>query len=149
MTNPSFGNEVKVTVNAGGATLWTLALPYVAGPIKLRITADRASKWKRGDTECGPGGSFEGTPDMLLPTSPRGALIAKIGGSDSDCPQFTTEGAAPVAATSLKLVGVGSCCVIDVKASDSGPLFLTMNDSVAGFKTHYGAIEASITFAVT
>jgi hypothetical protein len=149
MTEPVFNEETKVKVPAKSDTLWTLAIPYVAGPVKVLIRADSAAKWKCGSHECGPGGTLEGSVNMLLVTAPRGALIGKLGGSDSDCPAFAREAdPPPTPATTPRVFSVGTYCIIDVKASESGPLFLTMNDGVADFKNHAGEIEVLTSTAI-
>lgn len=148
MTEPVFRDEKAVQVQANGDTLWTLALAYVSGPAKVRITANAASKWKMGSEECGPGGVRDGLFDGMLPTAPRGALIGKLGGSDSDCPAFLRTSDTTAIPAMTGVFAVGTYCVLDVKATESGALFLTANNKVAAFKDHSGAIEVKVAVAV-
>jgi hypothetical protein len=149
MTEPIFRDEKIITVEAKGETLWTLALPYVSGPAKVRITAEATSRWNPGTKECGPGGLLEGLFDGMLPTAPRGALIGKLGGGDSDCPAFLRASDTTGAIGAMTGVfAVGSYCVLDVKAAEGGALFLTMNDKVSAFADHAGAIEVKVSVSV-
>ena len=150
MTEPIFRDEKTITVEAKGHSLWTVALPYISGPAKVRFTADVASRWKVGTEECGPGGLRKGLFDSMLPTAPLGALIGKLGGGDSDCPAFLRpEDASTAIAAMTGVFAVGSYCVLDVKASDHGAVFLTVNDKVSGFAEHGGAIEVKVAVAVS
>ena len=150
MTEPLFRDEKTVQVKADCDSLWTLALPYISGPAKVRITADAASRWNPGTKECGPGGLREGLFDSMLPGAPRGALIGKLGGGDSDCPAFlrTTETTGAVPAMT-GVFAVGSYCVLEVKAGEGGALFLTMNDSVSSFANHSGTLDVKVAVAVS
>lgn len=149
MTEPIFRDEKTVQVKAGGDTLWTLALPYVPGPAKVRITADAASRWNPGIKECGPGGLREGLFDSMLPTAPRGALIGKLGGGDSDCPAFPRPGDSTTITAMTGVFAVGSYCVLEVEAGKGGALFLTMNDSVSSFANHSGTLDVKVAVAVS
>jgi hypothetical protein len=149
MTEPIFRDDKTVQVHANGDTLWTLAIPYVFGPAKVRITADAASRWNPGTKECGPGGLREGLFDSMLPGAPRGALIGKLGGGDSDCPAFLRAGDTSTAMTAMSGVfAVGSYCVLEVEAGKGGALFLTMNDNVSSFTNHSGIIDVKVAVAV-
>lgn len=150
MTEPIFGDAIDVVVPAKAPTLWTLALPYVSGPVKIRVQANPAHSWKCGNESCGPGGLFSGSADALVPSAPNGALIAKLGGGDADCPPFLVQGATAVAAPAAapKMFAIGSYCVFDIKAADSGPLFLTMNDKVSAFANHSGQLTVKVAIAI-
>jgi hypothetical protein len=130
-------------------TLWTLALSYVSGPVKVRIACDASNQWTCGTETCSAGGTFAGNPDALLPSAPVGALIGKLGGSNVDCPPFVKENAAVMQpAQGPRLMGIGTHGIFDVKASESGPLYLTMNDRVSAFATHDGGLEVTIEIAI-
>jgi hypothetical protein len=42
---------------------------------------------------------------------------------------------------------VGTYAVIEVKKEDSGALFLTMNDTLAGFAAHRGSLKVKVSLA--
>jgi hypothetical protein len=149
ITQPCFIDARTIIVPARGETLWTLAVEYVAGPCKVRLKSAATGRWQCGTETCGPGGTLTGTYDALLASAPIGALIGKIGGSDSDCPPFPpptpTGAAAPAGAP--RVFAVGAFCVIDVKDTESGPLFLAMNNKVSAFKDHHGLLQVIIDIA--
>jgi hypothetical protein len=153
-TVPIFHEETAVEVPANGA-LWTLALQYVAGPARIRIQVDPADdgkeqQWTCGTTDCGPGGMYTLSPTAIVPTAPIGALVAKVGGGQAECPGApVAAGLAPqVLPASSTVYAVGRYCVINVKAGDGGPLFLTMNDDVKAFVDHRGKLKVKVAIAV-
>jgi len=44
----------------------------------------------------------------------------------------------------IRAFAVGTYSVIDVKAEDSGPLFLAMNDTLAGLSQHAGKMTVKV-----
>jgi hypothetical protein len=131
-------NSLKPTtadVPAKGPGLWTQICEYVEGPVRLKVKA--TGKWKyRDGRECGPDGdiSLGFSQDMLLPSAPRGALIAKIGGSTADKPDPAKQ----------MVFAVGSECVVSLETTNKGGLFLTMNDEVSQFAGHDGSLAIEI-----
>jgi len=118
--------------------IWTVAIEYVFGPIKFKISAD--GSWSPSE-QCmsgpdGDGFDFEPTERFLSRITPRGSLIAKVGGGTSD--------------RSGAIVPVGHFSVLDLPdastsgAGSEGPLFLTMNDEPARFHWHSGHLIVDI-----
>jgi hypothetical protein len=77
------------TATASG-TAWTAALDFVAAKRLYRLQVQAAGKWKLKDqtADCTADGYTRdvvraATP-LLIPESPLGALIAKIGGGTAD-----------------------------------------------------------------
>jgi hypothetical protein len=150
MTKPSWqavSGMVKVESKPPG--FWTTAIPFVSGPRLLRLTVqptdDKGSNvpviWRSAAGECGADG-LKGAANtgMLLTNTSAGALIGKIGGSTADLPDAQGQAGASTAYSGRKVFPVGSYAVIALADTDSGPLFLTMNDAPDGFATHSGAL---------
>ncbi|HXJ37904.1 MAG TPA: hypothetical protein VNH18_01425 [Bryobacteraceae bacterium] len=137
-------------VDARPAGFWNMIIPYVFGPRLLRITVhgrdDKGQtvpkRWHLSQNEeIGADGQPAGktTTGILVTTAARGALVGKLGGSTADLPDSAT-GTTVVPYRDKKVFAVGSSGVIPVAAADSGPLFLTMNDSPEGFENHSGSL---------
>src|SRR5262249_48683625 len=90
--------------------------------------------------ECGPDGSLLGDQQKqpLVATAPRGAIVGKIGGSTADLPDTSANAKGPYGGR--KAFASGSCTVVELEATDSGPLFLTINDSPNQFYNHAGEL---------
>lgn len=123
-----------VTVPAKPAKgLWTLARSRVAQPQILRITAE--GKWTpiAGLGPCGPDG-FRRWPfsrdQLIVKNAPFGALIAKVGGSDSSFETDNTFVIGSVAELALDKI--------------SGPLFFTINDVPGFYDDNSGEVEVTI-----
>ncbi len=147
MPQPTF-TTVKndFEISATSSALWTVALEYVAGATKLKIEViDLTSVWQYStDHWCRAGGTMRNEVAALLPSAPIGALIGKLGGGTADCPAPPgASGPSPMPAGN-KVFSVGTYAIIDVKAEDSGPLFLAMNDVLAGFPQHAGSVKVKI-----
>jgi hypothetical protein len=145
LKNPD-GTDKTFQIPAFAAAFWTLATDYIPGPTKLKIeVVDPASVWQYAPgQQCRASGTTRNDPGALLPAAPIGALIGKLGGGTADCPPPPTSSGPSAMPAGMKLFGVGTIAVIDVKADDSGPLFLTMNDTLAGFLTHAGLLLVKI-----
>ena len=151
MTEPVFRDTKEVKVEAKSVSLWTLALNYVTGPVRIQmqVPVEDMTQWTYGSGKCGPGGTYDLSASAILPFAPIGALIAKVGGGDAECPGLpATSGAAPQTLPTSKLYAVGRYSVIEVKAGEGGPLFLTMNDDVKNFVNHGGVLTVKVAIAV-
>lgn len=153
MTEPSWKKLAIAKVAAKPEGLWNMVHPYVRGAALLKVTVvaqvvdqngqrkDISTKWKTtANDEGGADGVFRpprAPASFLVPTAPFGALIAKIGGSTADLPDASASGG-PY--PGRKVFAVGSCTVVTLIDTDCGPLFLTMNDSPAGFADHAGEL---------
>ena len=146
MTQPNWQPLASaIVVEARPVGLWTRAVDYIAGPRKLKITADPKSTWSLGGSNAGPDGdsSQSQNPNAppLLPSALIGALIAKVGGSaaDNTAPVLSTAGIPPVAPVGLPIpLSIGSFCIFEISATQRGSLFLTMNDTAVAFAQHSG-----------
>lgn len=152
MPQPAWSNPpTVVSVPAKADALWTMAVEHIEPSKKLRITvatqpgaqgAQEAQKWKLSNTQevtadGMPVRTPVSPPGLLLSVAPAGALIAKIGGSSADLPPAAD-------ATAPRLFAVGSFCVVALTGSESGPLFLTMNDAPSRFDLHSGSLTVTI-----
>jgi hypothetical protein len=147
--NQNQDNAGLVKVEANQAASWNLILPFVAGPRLLRFTikdkddkgAAAPTKWHvNANEECGADGLAKSgaRSNALVTSAPAGALVGKIGGSTADLPDASTASGGPYAGK--KVFAVGSYAVVPLASTDSGPLFLTMNDLPDAFSTHSGAL---------
>jgi hypothetical protein len=158
-TKPNFvvladaqGKAQEFKIQARGSDLWTLVQDYVAGPVKLRIEViDANALWQPAtDQSCKAGGTGRNDVGALVPSAAIGALIGKVGGSTADCPPAVTQGTIPQPSPgSPKVFAVGMYAVIDIKADESGPFFLTMNDILSGFINHTGEMTVKIAVAAS
>jgi len=132
------GEKYQIPARPDG--LWTKVCDLVEGPLKLRLEAK--GEWEFSKKRCGPDGSVkEGlVTDALVPWAPVGALVGKVGGSTADKPDLARLGV-------FFVFAVGSYCVVILESTVRGALFLTMNDVMAGFDGHTGAIEVAISEA--
>jgi hypothetical protein len=141
MTNPSWRAITRAKVPAKAEGLWTMVVEHVAGPRLLRISVqekDQAgaalpTQWKFTATEqCTANGQLRNAActNALITTAPCGSLIGKIGGSTADMPEEKG------VYTGRKVFTVGTYCVVQLAAADSGAVFLTMNDAPENFKDH-------------
>jgi hypothetical protein len=115
--------------------MWTAVYEYVSGTSILRFKAKGDWAYAK-DRKCGPDGVRGlGLPqDVLVPGTPLGALVGKIGGSSADKPDPAKQ----------QVFAVGSECVVGLDGKFSGTLFLTMNDEPTQFASHDGEIEIEI-----
>jgi hypothetical protein len=115
--------------------LWTQVCEYVEGPVQLKVKATGSWTYSEG-RGCGPDGDTKlgFSQDVLLANVPRGALIAKVGGSTADKPDGTKQ----------LVFAVGSECVITLEATNKGALFMTMNDDMSQFTGHDGKVTVEV-----
>jgi hypothetical protein len=152
MTEPNWQPLAStIVVNARPVGLWTRAVDYVAGPRKLKITADPTLAWTLGSSSTGPDGDPNQSPNAnalpLLPSALLGSLIAKIGGSaaDNTAPVVSAAGLPPVAPIGVPTpFSIGSFCILEIPATQKGSLFLTMNDTAGAFAQHSGSLTVNI-----
>ena len=117
---------------------WTPALDFVTPGKMYRIMA--TSEWKPESSEkkCDADGNAALTRcgDVILATSPTGALIAKIGGSTADLKPDSNK---------VTLFSAGRYCIFSIAdAAKAGPLYLGIND-LAGSQTNVdGQIDVTI-----
>ncbi|MGA3130700.1 MAG: hypothetical protein ABSD59_07860 [Terracidiphilus sp.] len=144
-------NQDKEIEISAGPPLWTVAEEYIFGPVKLKVeVVDPEAVWQfAAETYCKAGGTMRNDPAALLPGAPIGALIGKLGGGTADCPVAMSAGGQPAAPAGVRLFAVGTYAVIEVKKEDSGALFLTMNDTLAGFANHRGNLKIKVSLAPT
>jgi hypothetical protein len=146
MSSLTWQKLALVEVFAKPSGIWNLAVEWI-GPSRLlrfKVVNEDGScpgapaTWNpAADVECGPDGKVPALPhNSLCSRAQYGALIGKIGGSTADLPGAETAGAP-------KMFAVGSYAVYSIGA-DSGPLFLTMNDSADNFHMHNGALWVQI-----
>jgi hypothetical protein len=143
-------NQIREIDISAGPPFWTLAEDYILGPIKLKIeVVNPDAVWQSfAETSCKAGGSIRNDAAALLPVAPIGALIGKLGGSTADLP-VAIGSTAPTMPPGVRLFAVGTFAVIEVAKTDSGPLFLTMNDTLAGFAGHRGTMKIRVSLAPT
>lgn len=142
MSNVVWTQIASAKIPAEPDGVWTLAAEWIESPCLLKIVA--TGKWhyreSPGDTEdssCGPDGEQSAlVPEAarIAPAVPAGAIIGKLGGSTTD-----GDGAAPFP--------VGTHCVMKVAPEQAGPLYLTINDSLAGLGDNRGELEVTISIA--
>jgi hypothetical protein len=144
------GHDKIVEVSAG-PPIWTMAEDYITGPIKLKIEViDPEAVWQFAqETSCKAGGTIRNDATSLFPAAPLGSLIGKLGGGTADFPPPPTAVGQPVPLAGVQLFAVGIFAVIEVKKEASGALFLTMNDTLAGFVNHRGSLKIKISLAPT
>lgn len=137
MAEPSWTQLVEMDVPAKPDGRWTLVSEYVEKETLLRIRADPKGSWsytKRVASGCGPNGeatSHLKCESCLLESAPPGSLIGKIGGSTVD--------------SGSAIFSVGSFAV--TKLSESGPVYLTVNDEPGGFVDNSGSIKVTVSTA--
>jgi hypothetical protein len=128
----------STTIPAQPHGLWTVVLPYVQGPVKIKIEADGAWEFLPS-TSCGPDGYVIGglVSESLVPTAPIGALVGKVGGGTAEKPD----------ADKSTVFSVGRFCVLVLPDGTGGALFLTMNDKPDWFPQHSGGITVKLSEA--
>jgi hypothetical protein len=149
MTNPSWKDLARKKVEAKPDGLWNMVVPYVSGPRLLRLTvvelddqqAVVGKTWRpTANDQCSANGilkTAQSKSPFLLDTAPFGALIGKIGGSTADLPDTSpTAGPYP----GKKPFACGEYAVVALASTDSGPLFLSMNDGPEFFADHAGEL---------
>jgi hypothetical protein len=165
MTEITWREVKRVDVQMNAGPLWRLALEFVQGPRLLRIrvlnskgnpvlNADGKPEmnagaadwptWGKAGSICRPDGAPANPPRnvlLLCSQAPYGALIGKLGGSSADNPD-TTPSSPPYG--TKKVFAVGTYCVIAMTKDDSGPLFLTRNESLDAFKDDMGELKVLI-----
>jgi hypothetical protein len=152
MTKPNWTFVDLVSVDAKPDGLWTLALDFASGSRLLRFRVVDKDEQDKGvsttwslsaGASCGPNGEPRSTTQssLLCSAAPPGALIAKLGGSSADIPD-PAQTTAPYG--SKRVFAVGAYCIAALASTESGPLFLTMNDCAEGFKNHAGQLHVRI-----
>lgn len=141
-------HDREIEISAG-PPFWTMAEDYILGPVKLKIeVVDPEAVWQfAAEAYCKAHGTIRNDLGALLPAAPIGALIGKLGGGTADVPAPAATGSQPVAPAGMKLFAVGTYAVIQVGKDDSGALFLTMNDTLAGFASHRGSMKVRVSLA--
>ena len=147
---------LKVEAKPEHDAVWNQAVDFVPPSrlLRLRIVDQDSAKksvstkWSLNEgLECGPNGipASSAKTALLCSSASQGSLIGKLGGSSADLP----DSAQPTApwGTSKKVFPVGAYCIFALSSSDSGPLFLTMNDGYDSFKSHAGALYVQIDVA--
>jgi hypothetical protein len=146
MITPSWRRVKWVKVPAKPDGPWSLAVDQITGPRLIRISvsnkdeqgAEVPTKWKPSSAEeCGGNGMAKAAPDGLVPSAPYGALVGKLGGSSADLTETP-------ATSGRKFFPVGTYCVLNVSATEGGPLYLTMNDKLGDFANHSGELMVLI-----
>jgi PA-IL-like protein len=132
-------SEVKeVSVPAKPTGVWTWAIDYVKGPVRILVEADAGGTWSYSpEGVCGPDGDLNALltgANMLLPSAPIGALLMKIGGSTAG----SADGTVRVA---------GGKAYFEIDKSVTGPLFLTINDEPGGMIDNSGALKVKVSLA--
>jgi hypothetical protein len=140
MSQPIWRNVVSELRIPQPNVQWTVALPMpTAGKVMMvEVVVDTGRKpavtglWKPcGFNDfCTADGDFDNTVSagaantgvLLVASAPRGALIARIGGSTADQTIDTNIPPARV------LFSIGRKCVFTVPASPAGSLYLAVND---------------------
>jgi hypothetical protein len=150
--DPAWQKYKCIEVKALPTGIWNLVSSYIPGSRLLRFTVVNRdangdpvlTTWDTGTgTNCSADGIITSPPKSgLLSTGTLfGSLVGKLGGSSADVP----DSSAPTAPYGTKRVfGVGSHCVISLASTESGPLYLTMNDSPDGFASHSGSLQVLI-----
>jgi hypothetical protein len=122
--------SLKVAAHPSG--LWTVALPYISGPGVLKVIAS-GSWFYAKDHNCGPDGdqtSFISPQNCLAKAGLTGALIGKIGGGNADL-------------AGLVFVA-GSFCTVIFDEKQSGALFFSINDEIAGMDDNSGDVTVDV-----
>ena len=169
MTEIAWREVKRLDLKMTPGSLWRLAHEYVQGPRLLRLrvlnadnrpaidpatgnpvadASGNSPQWGKDDNACTPDGAPTNPPKdtvLLCSKAPRGALVAKLGGSSADHPD-TAANSQPYG--SRKVFAVGSYCVILVAKDDSGPLFLTRNETLDAFREDMGELKILIEEAV-
>lgn len=113
--------------------LWTLARCRLTPPTVLRVTAEGRWTFLRGLEPCGPDGlqRWPFGQDLLLCKKARpGALLAKVGGSDSS-------------ADDNEIIVIGTFAVLSLDKA-TGPLYFTINDVPGFYDDNSGAASVTI-----
>jgi hypothetical protein len=137
----------KIFETSAGPGLWTLAEEYLTVTAFLKIeVVDPEAVWQYAQNQyCNAGGTIHNDLASILPSAPIGALIAKLGGSSADFPPPANAAGQQAALPSgIRLFTVGSFTIISTATADSGPLYLAMNDTLAGFPNHAGKMKVKI-----
>jgi hypothetical protein len=139
---------------------WKLAVDALtAGKLmKVEVVIDANRKpptdgtWKPKDfaQPCSADGDFDGAArasarpagNLLVPSAPPGALIARIGGSTAD--QTTDTSTKP----SRLVFSIGRKCIFAVPSEPTGSLFLGVNDDPARMAAVTGHLVVSIFEAI-
>jgi len=115
--------------------VWTKVCDYI-GPkrlIKIEVVDDNESWEYSQGTGCGANGDLTGNQtDRMIAGAPVGALIGKIGGSTA------------VNEADNTLFVAGTLLVMRLKDTQEGPLYLTINDSLAGLADNSKVIHVNV-----
>jgi PA-IL-like protein len=113
--------------------LWTLARGRLIPPTVLRVTADGKWTFLADLKPCGPGGLQRwpfGQDQLLCKKARPGALIAKVGGSDSSADDGD-----------VYVIGTFAVLTLDKSA---GPLYFTINDVPGFYDDNSGYVRVTI-----
>ena len=144
MTQPIWRNlKTNLAVPEAGHQ-WVLALDVLSSGKLMMIEAAGIWRPAGGTDDCTPDGFFSNnaaaagaTGVLLVDSAPRGALIARIGGSTAD-----QKGDSPTATNpSRVLFSVGRKCIFNVPEKPVGSLFLGINDD----PTKMASVTCSLT----
>lgn len=113
--------------------LWTLAVPFVAESSIAKVIA--TGSWTyAANQRCTPDGVRmpQGVQRnvCLNPSALVGSLIAKVGGGSAD-----VDGT---------IVGIGHHGILVVPEGKSGPLYLTINDTIDGIEDNGGELAVQV-----
>jgi hypothetical protein len=160
MTQPMWRKIVSELQAPEPGKQWKLALEVltVGKLVKVEVVIDAARNppengtWTPQDfaAACSADGDFSGTArgtalppgTPLVPSAPRGALIARIGGSTTD---QTVDTSVP---PSRVIFSVGRKCIFTVPTTPTGSLFLGINDDPARMADVGGRLLVNIYEAV-
>jgi PA-IL-like protein len=134
-----WSSEVKdITVKAKPDGVWTWAIDYVKGPMRILVQANGTWKYSPDQKDgCGPDGDLTSlltAENTLLPAAPVGALLMKIGGSTAG----RSDGTVRVA---------GSKAYFEIDKTIAGPVFLTINDEPGGMVDNSGELKVTVSIA--
>jgi hypothetical protein len=129
---------IEIVVPARPTGVWTWAVDYVKGPARILVEAvDGTWTYSSGRPACGADGDLESllsADGTILPTAPSGALLVKIGGSTAG----VNDGTVRVA---------GRKAYLEIEATVSGPVFLTINDQLGGMSDNAGELKVRVSIA--
>jgi hypothetical protein len=148
MTQPIWNKIADVKVPENGKQ-WTLAVEIltVGRLMKIEVPAADTCTPQGFAAACSADGDFSGTArgtnpappgTQLLSIAPRGALIARIGGSTAD--QTIDASDKP----SRLIFSIGRKCIFTVPSAPTGSLFLAVNDDPARMADVTGQLTVAI-----
>jgi hypothetical protein len=138
MSELSWRKVKTVTVPNPARAGWTPAADYVTPKRFYRIKVTANDGWGPHDhavcsADGHPRNVGRDTP-LLIPDSPLGCLVAKVGGSTAD--------------NKGELLTIGRRCVFQVDDTKAGPLYLGMNDTPIEMTNLRGTLTVEIETAL-